>query len=104
MTTTPISPYTTTTATTKRPGPSPFVTYSCPEWCVRWDHHADLVNADNPPRHYGPKFGIFSVESEGDGEPVVEITEPDSTTVTSADLRKLASDALQAAEWLESAR
>lgn len=81
---------------------SPFVTYSCPDWCVRWDHHADLVDADNPPVHFGPDFGLFEINAHGDGEPEVDL--PATTfkgAISAAGLRKLSADALAAAEWLE---
>ena len=82
---------------------SPFVTYSCPDWCVRGDHHADRIDADNPPHHYGPKFGLIETGAAGDGAIKATIFEKDVETLDAASLRKLAADALAAADWLEAA-
>lgn len=91
-----------TERTTAAPvGASPFVTYSCPEWCERNDHHADLVDADNPPFHYGPRFGDILIGAAGDSQPLAEFLGDASLTDGSPGLRKLSADALAAAEWLE---
>lgn len=82
------------------------IAYECPDWCVRPDHFADVVNEDSPPYHYGPDFGIFDAMAEGRGEREVSISEPISFkgALCAVGLRKVAADALAAAEWLEATR
>lgn len=75
--------------------------YNCPAWCERPDHDADVVDADNPPIHYGPEFGLLTTAAEGT-EPYVDLEGARfSGVVSAAGLRKVATDALAAAEWLE---
>ncbi len=84
--------------------------YGCPDWCQRDDHCADVVDADNPPMHYGPEFGVFWAQART-GEPFhVETTLPDmlrggpgKLNGTKA-LLMIARDALGLAEWLVETR
>ena len=72
----------------------------CPAWCVRWDHQADVVDEQNPPRHYGPDFGVLSIKASGDEKPTALISTRISD-VSAPDLRQLTADARSAADWLE---
>lgn len=88
-------------------GGSPLVSYSCPSWCIRTDHDADVVDASNPPRHYGPEFPdapvLVAVQGWRDGPyEAVIYTEGNLFISDAHDLRRLAAELLKAAEWLES--
>lgn len=79
----------------------------CPDWCERTDHDADYVGPGCPPMHYGPGFGPFF--PQGDGDEPSEIVTCDSDVsypVQGAPeaLRRLAADALAAAAWIEANR
>ena len=86
------------------------VDYGCPSWCERTDHGADVVDAENPPLHYGPEFGYEGM----DGVTVESVTETMEVTLRAWDdaliirggdlperLRDLAANLTRAAEWLE---
>ncbi len=77
--------------------------YGCPDWCERWDHHADVVDETNLPVHYGPQFGAVWVDSRGD-EYYVRVCEEALKDLTPTRARKLAADAVAAADWAEAAR
>lgn len=85
---------TTTTTTTD---------YQCPTWCARDDHFADRVDAENPPSHYAPEFGPIFIQAFGDGPFDVQILE-ETIEDGATGLRRIAADALSAAEWLEANR
>lgn len=84
---------------------------TCPPWCAGGHTEADLDN-DGSVVHMGPEFGrvTFSGITEADGRlrelaaettgrkgRAIELVEP-------RELRKLASDALAAADWLDTQR
>ena len=77
--------------------------YDCPAWCERTDHHADDMSNGSPPHHYGPTFGIIATMAVVGAEMEVSIDEPIVFLGAggAAGLRKVAADALAAAEWLE---
>lgn len=76
------------------------VRYDCPTWCERPDHHADGLSDDTPVFHYGPEFGAH-ISIMALGYPLGTLDDDNRDDLTADDLRKLAADALAAAEWLE---
>lgn len=93
---------------------------ACPEWCIATDEeHTSLkdVAAVQTDRgdgrgptptlvrdHEGPTFGRFSTRGNEDilgGTIWLDAFDDDGEAYTAPELRKLAADALAAAEWLE---
>ena len=74
--------------------------YDCPPWCERPDHDVDDLSDGSPAFHYGPEFGphigIMALE-----HPLGTLNDDNRDDLTAQELRKLAADALAAAEWLE---
>lgn len=75
---------------------------SCPSWCVTpQDEHA----TDEPGSllHEGPRFGSIRTWCLDHEEPVFSATvdEGDASDLTTAELRQLATDALDAAMWID---
>ena len=88
--------------------------YSCPDWCVREDHQADVVDEVSPPVHYGPDFGQVGVqmrdeiEISASGVETVSVYEAlvyldgEASFVSDPqELRRVASEMVQAAAWIE---
>ena len=79
--------------------------YSCPNWCSRPDHDADVLSLPSDlgnVYHYGPDFGCFGVSGTSLDDLAGIITRfNDTDEFTATQLRELAADALAAAEWLE---
>ena len=74
--------------------------YACPDWCVRPDHDADELTLDETPYHYGPDFGRH-IGIMGQGRPAATLDDENRDDLDPPALRRLAADALTAADWLE---
>jgi hypothetical protein len=86
--------------------------YGCPDWCDRPDdnrHQVDLQNGRAVIDHDGPAWGPYIRAGGMTYAETGEVAELDVTvssdiadaSLTPADLRRLAVDALAAADWLE---
>ena len=82
--------------------------YGCPDWCTEAGngHEWGIRGSDGTPAcsHDGPRFGEFI--SVGAETTLAGPEQPDAChdgvgSMTAVGLRKLAADALAAAEWLE---
>ncbi|WP_028657256.1 hypothetical protein [Nocardioides sp. J54] len=78
----------------------------CPVWCTRTDHHADVVDADHPPIHYGPELSdVLLLQAEGDvPEAIVTLANEALYVRDPEELEKVAADMVQAAEWIKAHR
>lgn len=78
---------------------------SCPAWCTQTpaQHLEQQRHPDDAILHRGAELGHFEFwQMEGDPPTVTFIKGfDDNTDLTAAQVRKLAQDALAAAEWLE---
>ncbi len=74
----------------------------CPDWCRLADReaHLDLLPDDN---HSGPSFGIWFTSGANQPDGSLDLSaECDAIAcLDAAGLRKVAADALAAADWLE---
>ena len=84
------------------------MTILCPDWCRQDEFgHDPYLNADDQLEvdHAGPKFGtyMYGCAAQVDDEVTTRVTVSDleDRDMTPAELRRLAADALTAAEWLE---
>ncbi|MDQ6526864.1 hypothetical protein RB608_24810 [Nocardioides sp. LHD-245] len=75
--------------------------YGCPPWCVRWDHYAEVFVDGDSALHYGPTFGAFTPQALGDGLLTVDALSDEAEDLDAPSLRRLAADALAAAEWMD---
>lgn len=81
--------------------------YGCPAWCERTDHDADMIGPADPPRHYGPDFGLIHTESVGAEAPHALLSDYDGGAqirLSVDDLVDMAAKAIEAAVWLGQGR
>lgn len=80
------------------------ITITCPDWCERTDHDLECMKPGDKPLHRGSAFGLLEPSALGDESPTIDTnawTLDEFDGLGPAALRKLALDALSAAEWLE---
>lgn len=77
-------------------------TTTCPDWCVRTDHHADVIDADNPPIHYEPELPHVLLQTvDAEAEAIVFLANHMVTASDPDELREVAADMVKPAEWIE---
>ena len=83
----------------------PPVDYGCPDWCENPDHSPGELDESDGPLHYGPEFGVVSVQGRtGKLEAMIGVGNDTIFVDSATTLRQHAADMVRAAEWLEANR